>query len=65
MTYHVLYRKPKFHKGWPWNDYFLTAKDVTQFMGRFGDDYEFRIFEEISVSDIDDMAEAQEQGGEV
>lgn len=59
--YHIIYRKPEYHKTFPWNEYFHKPEEVLDFINKLGDEYDFIIFEEISLSDLEDMVRELEE----
>lgn len=57
MAYFLLYRKPAHMDHWPWREIFKTATDAMDFIKSQGPEYEFRVFSEIDLSDLEDLAE--------
>lgn len=52
MSYFVLYRKPAFHKNYPWDQHLKTSSEVVKFIEDLGKEYDFRVFQEITVADV-------------
>ena len=58
IMYIILYRKPKYQpNSYPWQQNCETANEAYEFVEKLGDDYDFRIFEEIDLGTLIDFTE--------
>lgn len=58
MSYIILYRKPKFHSYWPWQEACHTTQQAIDFIESLDLEFiEFRVFQEIDFSDLLEIAE--------
>ena len=58
MSYIILYRKPQYQPtSYPWQQNCETAIEAHNFIENLSDDYDFRIFSEIDLGTLIDIAE--------
>lgn len=56
----LLYRKPKYHKNFPWQQMCRSAQDAVEFINDLGRDYDAKAFSEISIKKLQSLADKGE-----
>lgn len=51
------YRKPAYHKNFPWLEERQNAADAIFWMNKMGKEYEFMIFREISKAELKELVQ--------
>lgn len=62
MSYVLYYRKPVYHKDcYPWYRTFEIAMEAKNFIEELSDEYDFRVFSEINLAEVFNIAEEEEK----